>query len=324
MENDKIRKLLDQYHRSTSPEGRAYAERKIRELGFTLAEVHQMVKMDNPYFEARRVESACDLTCPAHRHEFAEILCCMSNSGVECQTGGGERILLQRGDIVVIPAGISHSFLTREEPAKNSAGYMIWVGDEYIRAMSEVYPYFRYTGEPKAAMLRTALTPWENICELFRGIVQEAELRAVGWESAVGGMMAVLMTQLGRAAVSLGQSIQTSEKPELLESILAYVDTVLGEKITLENTAERFWVSQSTITHLFWEKMGVSFYKYVTQRRLAEAKNLIREGMSMEKVASRVGFGDYSAFYRAFKQEFGVSPRDYRNQMGGGPSGSSE
>ena len=62
--------------------------------------------------------------------------------------------------------------------------------------------------------------------------------------------------------------------------------------------------------------MGVSFYRCVTQRRLIAAKALITEGNPLEQVAEMTGFGDYSAFYRAFKQEYGISPRQYRNLQG--------
>ena len=67
----------------------------------------------------------------------------------------------------------------------------------------------------------------------------------------------------------------------------------------------------STITNLFNRHAGTSFYKFVTSLRLAEAKNLMAEGMPMEKIALRVGFGDYSTFYRAFKKEFSISPRQF-------------
>lgn len=59
--------------------------------------------------------------------------------------------------------------------------------------------------------------------------------------------------------------------------------------------------------------MRVSFYRYVTQRRLIAAKSLILQNLPMEDVAVQSGFSDYSSFYRAFKQEFGISPRQYRN-----------
>ena len=48
---------------------------------------------------------------------------------------------------------------------------------------------------------------------------------------------------------------------------------------------------------------------------LAEAaKALIESGIPMENVGHLVGFTDYSAFYRAFRQEYGISPRQYRNR----------
>ena len=49
---------------------------------------------------------------------------------------------------------------------------------------------------------------------------------------------------------------------------------------------------------------------------LFAAKNLIVEGLPLEAVAEQVGFSDYSAFYRAFKGEFGISPRQFRIQTG--------
>jgi AraC-like DNA-binding protein len=90
------------------------------------------------------------------------------------------------------------------------------------------------------------------------------------------------------------------------------VESHLAERITLENTARRFWVSQSTITQTFRERMGVSFYRCVIQRRLIAAKSLIEQGVQLEDVGRQVGFTDYSTFYRAFKKEFGISPRQYR------------
>ena len=96
---------------------------------------------------------------------------------------------------------------------------------------------------------------------------------------------------------------------------MAYVEKHLSEKITLHDVSRRFYVSESTIVQSFRKKMGVSFYRCVTQQRLIAAKNLILEGISLEDVSHHVGFTDYSAFYRAFRQEYGISPRQFKNMQ---------
>ena len=103
-----------------------------------------------------------------------------------------------------------------------------------------------------------------------------------------------------------------AEKPELLDRITAFVEAHYDQEITIADLSRQFYVSSSTVSHLFKQRLGVSFYRYVTQRRLIAAKNLIQKGVLMENVAAKTGFADYSGFYRAFRKEYGVSPRQYR------------
>ena len=59
---------------------------------------------------------------------------------------------------------------------------------------------------------------------------------------------------------------------------------------------------------LFKSQTGTTVHAYVRQKRLMHAARLIREGTPAAKAAAESGFGDYSAFHRAFKESFGVSP----------------
>ena len=59
---------------------------------------------------------------------------------------------------------------------------------------------------------------------------------------------------------------------------------------------------------LFKAQTGETVHAYVRQKRLLYAARLIREGVPANRAAADAGFTDYSAFYRAFRQCFGVSP----------------
>ena len=101
-------------------------------------------------------------------------------------------------------------------------------------------------------------------------------------------------------------------KQDLLEGIIAYVDEHLEGRITLQMVAEHFHVSVSTVTQLFQHRTSTTFHGFLTERRMAAAEVLIRDGVPLEEVGKRVGYTDHSSFYRAFRQFHGVSPREFK------------
>ena len=162
-------------------------------------------------------------------------------------------------------------------------------------------------------MLRTGGTKWEFLGQLFLKGVQEAEQQEDGWEAAVVGNTITLLTQIKRATNEQSARAMKAEKPELLDRIMAFVEKNYSAPMTIEEIAAQFFVSCSTVSHQFKQKLGVSLYSYVTQRRLIAAKTLIEKGVALEQVAAQTGFSDYSGFYRAFKRQYGISPRQYRS-----------
>ena len=102
-------------------------------------------------------------------------------------------------------------------------------------------------------------------------------------------------------------------KQELLQQIRDYADAHLEEHITLQAVSSRFGVSVSTVTQLFQNRANTSFHKFLTERRMAAAEELIRRGIPLEEVGKRLGYTDHSSFYRAFRKQFGMSPRDYKS-----------
>ncbi len=246
------------------------------------------------------------------------IFYCKNPNGTQIMVEG-KAYTLSRGDILLIRPYVRHGYVSYGKTEEPYVGYAVTVSEEYVHQLMERERSEYRNLQDSHRLLRTQGTLWERINGLFAMALEEFSHQAVGWEAARMGASLTLLIQLVRLSLVDPNEGLKSEKPELLAGILNYVDRNLSEKITLEDTANKFFVSASTITHLFNQEMNVSFYKYVTQCRLGMAKTLITEGIPMEKIAVRVGFGDYSAFYRAFKQEFGMSPRQFAKRTSPGP-----
>ena len=59
----------------------------------------------------------------------------------------------------------------------------------------------------------------------------------------------------------------------------------------------------------FKQLTGCSVHRYITQKRLLLSADLLRSGVSAQTACARCGFQDYSAFQRAFRRQFGMTPR---------------
>lgn len=314
MKLEEVARLAGMVSRSSEPESQLAVQQALEKLGYEPGSFYQELEMSHRFVDTHQDVSYTNTAVQLHSHTFYEVLCCRNTCGVEYLVGA-DRYRLQRGDIILVPPGISHRPLLPEVMTEPYRRDVLWVSQEFMSTISRVFPQ-ELEGSMSTRLIRTAGTRWEYLIQKFRQGVKEAERRDVGWEAALTANTLQILVQLSRAALEQTMPLR-AEKPELLDLALAYVEENLGEKITLAEVAKHFYVSESTVSQTFRKKMGVSFYRCVSQRRLIAAKTLIEEGVLLEEVSRRVGFADYSAFYRAFRQEFGISPRQYRSKYQG-------
>ena len=286
----------------------------ILAMGFDSGTFYQELEMTSRFVDTHRDISYSNAHLQLHSHTFYELLYCRNSCGAEYLVGS-ERYRLKRGDLLFIPPGISHRPLLPENMAEPYKRYVLWLSPDFMDYYTSLFPYQLPDAQTGASMLRTGGTKWESLVNLFRTGVEEAEAQADGWEAAVIGNTITLLTQIKRATADRIAHTLEAEKPELLDRIMSFVETNYAKSITIADVAKEFFVSSSTVSHLFKQKLGISFYRFVTQRRLIAAKTLIEDGTLLESVAIQIGFGDYSSFYRAFKQEYGISPRKYRGMF---------
>ena len=285
---------------------------RIQSMGMDPSAIYQELEMTSRFVDTHRDISFSNAHMQLHSHAFYELLYCCSDCGAEYLVGS-ERYRLRAGDIIFVPPGVSHRPLLPEPMTVPYERYVLWLSGDFMEQYARLLPYPFTEKQAQANLLRTAGTAWEHLGGLFLAGIQEAEQRSDGWEAAVVGNTMQLLTQIKRATNKRSDTFMQAEKPELLDRITAYIEGHYAESITIGQLSRSFFVSSSTVSHLFQQKLGVSFYRYVTQRRLIAAKTLIERGQLLESVAAQTGFSDYSGFFRAFKKEYGISPRQYRN-----------
>ena len=97
---------------------------------------------------------------------------------------------------------------------------------------------------------------------------------------------------------------------EKTAAILEYLNTHLTEDVSIDALADTFYLSKYYMMRMFRAETGFTIHGYLTDKRLRVARDLIAQGMRTTDACFQCGYHDYSAFSRAYKKRFQVSPRE--------------
>jgi len=104
------------------------------------------------------------------------------------------------------------------------------------------------------------------------------------------------------------------KEQDLYQNLIYYIEEHLEEELSLEKLAGAFFVSRYYVAHVFKEQAGISVHQYILKKRMQASREAILGGENISQVYERFGFRDYSSFYRAFRREYGMSPKEYREE----------
>lgn len=132
-------------------------------------------------------------------------------------------------------------------------------------------------------------------------------------------LLGQILLSLRSPCVSASDKVQALHTGEDEDSplgvrVLRYLNANLTSPLSLDVIASRFFVSKYHLCRAFKERNGITVMDYLTRKRILLAKELITEGDSASNVAYRVGFADYSTFFRAYRKIMGCSPTENRRE----------
>lgn len=119
-----------------------------------------------------------------------------------------------------------------------------------------------------------------------------------------------------RATIAQIMLLLTQEEPRapltdesgVVHRVIDYLNNHLSEDISLEVISKEFFISKYHLCRIFHRQTGASIFNYFSTKRIALAQQMIAGGENATSVALRLGFRDYSTFYRAYRKQTGQSP----------------
>ena len=144
----------------------------------------------------------------------------------------------------------------------------------------------------------------DALCDIFRRFDDAIILPEIERRAFVETLICEVIIFLSAAG---GKVVSHSEN-ELGAKVAKYLNSNIEKNISLDKLASRFFVSKYHLCRAFKKYSGTSVHSYINQKRIMYAKQLIESGETASGAADRVGFGDYSAFYRAYVRIVGRSP----------------
>ena len=245
-------------------------------------------------------------------HTCIEII--MPVRGVYVLEYDGRDITLREGDILLICPGALHQLAACEGERYIFQAEMSSVTQ--LRAveafLSLLYPAICFTPEETPEV-------YETIRSLVLDIVREYQKESVFYPASIYAKLLEMLVLIRRNYEAAAQPIGVSgsKQKEYLEKFMDvcnYIGDHCTEELSLETVSARAGFSKYHFSRLFKQFAGVSFYRYLNQKRIERAEQLLTSPqLSVTEVSLSCGFTSLSSFIRMFKLIKGCTPSEYRS-----------
>lgn len=247
-----------------------------------------------------------------HQHAYTEIFCC-PNGYLHINTVN-QIIRLNKGDIAIIPDGITHNML----PVMNA--------DYWAALRFQIIPIKRRDCMDLFSILH-GICHHDSI-KLFRnpaGLADEIQSISKNLVNSDNPYPLVISLLNILYRLSLTEPVQTENMNE--ESIPQYGDSDMQRyevidyfinkcymyPLTPAFLAEQLHISERQVARIVQTRYGMSFHRALLTKRIMVAEQMLsKSNIKIQEIAQAVGFHSQDILYREFKRKNNITPREYR------------
>ncbi len=245
-----------------------------------------------------------------HYHEFHKVLYFVG--GAASYVIEGKHYPLSPRDVVLVPRGCVH----KPEVGLGAPyeRYVLYLSPTFLRgsAACNLETCFLEAETGYRHVLRPDEARAGRISSLFASIEEAGCKDEFGSRQLAMLHVMELMIELARAflsAASGGQPVHAAYDEKIVE-ILSWINDNLTGEISIEGLAARFYISKYHMMRRFRAETGYSIHSYIANKRLLLARDLLLGGAGAAEACYGCGYKDYSAFLRAYKKQFGMTPSE--------------
>ena len=240
-----------------------------------------------------------------HYHTFHKIIILLAGrAGYAIE---GERYDLSPGDFVLVGRGSIHRPEVREDDFYErmilyiSPAYLASLGTEDCDlegCFRQAQTAFRYVYRDEGG---------SRVRQLFETLARTVREGGYGAALLERAQFLELMVEVNRVCLG-GHQVQATAGDSKVVALLQYLNLHLTEELSIDQLAERFYISKYHMMRRFRQETGYSVHGYLTEKRLLLARQLLGQGCTPAEAAVQAGYQDYSTFSRAYKKQFGHGP----------------
>ncbi len=246
-----------------------------------------------------------------HSHDFHKIVVLIS--GNVTYHIEEKAYMLQPGDMLLVGSTEIHK--PKIDPNSVYERYVLWVYPEFLErnntGETNLLQCFHKAKDSQQHLIRQSTSNGEAIIGLLDRMEKAVSSNEYGDDILARTTFIQLMVIINRLYAKAGNEKTVNCYHETISEIISFINNNIREELSIDSISAAFFMSRYALMHKFKQETGSTVYDYIIRKRLAMARTLIRRGGPITRISQECGFRDYSSFERAFKKNFGITPREY-------------